>query len=574
MNLVTKLKLAKHFIHWRLTWDKRDTHYAYTLPDNPKFMGPRDAVRQCIKDGDVLGITGLGANMRPSILYWAMRELFHETGKPENLTIIAPGGFGGRGKVPGTPEEIGLEGLVTRFFSGHMETFKSMLRLGDQGKVELQCIPQGAFILLLAAMADGAADFATEAGVGTVIDPRCGRGTPVLGDYPQYVEAADHALRFHCPTLDVTLFNAPAADKKGNIYVRRCAMLGESHEMARLAKQNNGRVIVNVGKVVEEGYDEIFLPADMVDAVVYYPKTEQTGSVYHRKPWLMFTTESQTPLEEGIEQVRFINRLIGVTPKRSEVDNVTARLAASVFAEYMHKDALVNFGVGLPEEVSRLLLETGVFYDITGFTESGVFGGVAAPGVFFGAGVNPKEIVSSAEAFRRMYDHLDATVLGFLQVDSQGNINVSKRGEGAINYVGPGGFVDITTCADHVFFIGTWMANADMEIVDGKLKISKPGPIKFVEQVDEVTFNGAEALRRGQKIFYITNVGAFKLTERGVELVRVMPGIDIQKDIIEPCSMTIVLPEDGHVPEVDPRTISGKDYKLSLEMKPRADAPA
>lgn len=567
MNIFTKLSIIKQFIHWRLTWDKRNTHYAYTVPDNPKFMGPRDAIK-LVKDGDVVGITGLGANMRPCIMYWAMRELFEETGHPRDLTVVAPGGFGGRGKVPGTPEEIGQEGLVTRFFTGHAETFKNMLRLADDGKLELQIIPQGTLILLLAAMADGADHLDIQAGVGTFIDPRTGRGTPLANSDKQYVEPVDGKLRFQCPPINVTLFNAPAADRQGNIYVKDCAMIGESHEMARLARRNGGKVLVNVGKIVEPGYDDVFLTADEVDAIVYYPKTEQSGSIYHRKPWKSFTTNSDMPLEEGIARVRFVNKLVGVTPQRTPVDEVTARMAAKVFSEHMHKGALVNFGVGMPEEVSRLLLETGAFHEMTGFTESGVFGGVAAPGIFFGAGINPTEIVPSAEAFRRMYKSLDATVLGFLQVDSQGNINVSKRGDKAINYVGPGGFVDITTCARNIFFVGSWMANAKMSIVDNKLAIEKQGPVKFMDRVDEVTFNGAEALRRGQRVFYITNVGIFRLTERGVELVCVMPGVDVQKDILQASTMRILLPEHGEVPIVEEQIITGKGYHLHLREEP------
>ncbi|HNT86604.1 MAG TPA: malonate decarboxylase subunit alpha, partial [Candidatus Hydrogenedentes bacterium] len=396
MNLFTKAKLTYDFIKWRLTWDRRNTHYRFTVPGNGRFMGPRDAVK-LIPDGAVVGLTGLGANMRASIMYWAIREVFEETGHPRGLTLLCPGGFGGRGRVPGTPEELGVEGLCTRLFTGHTETFKSLLRLADKGKLELQCIPQGTFILLLAAMAEGEDAFVTETGTGTVIDPRVGRGTPVLNVGPQYVHAENGGLRYTCPKLDVAVFNAPAADRKGNLYVKRAAMIGESREMAKAAKRNGGLVIANVGKIVDEGYDEIFLPAEEVDAIVYYPKTEQTGSKYHRRPLKMLTTESNLRLDEGLARVRFVNRLVGVTPKRSEVDAVVARLAATVFAEHLRKGALVNFGVGMPEEVSRLLFDSGLFIDMTGFTESGVFGGVAAPGIFFGAGINPTEIVSSAE---------------------------------------------------------------------------------------------------------------------------------------------------------------------------------
>lgn len=569
MHIITKLAIARQFLQWRLTWDKRNTHYRYTVPGNPKFMGPREAVK-LIPDGATLGITGLGANMRPSILYWAMRELYAETGHPRDLTVLAPGGFGGRGRVPGTPEEIAQEGLVRRFFTGHAETFKGMLRLADAGEMEMQIIPQGTFILLLAAMAEGEEYLDIPAGVGTFIDPRTGRGTPLANADQQYVAPVNGMLRFHCPPMNATLFNAPAADKEGNIYIRDCAMIGESREMARLARRNGGPVLVNVGKIVEPGYDEVFLPASEVDAIVYYPKTEQTGSVYHRKPWNLLTTRSSVALEEGIARTRFVNKLIGVTPQRTEVDEVTARLAASVFAEHLHKGALVNFGTGLPEEVSRLLLEAGALPEMTGFTESGVFGGVAAPGIFFGAGVNPTEIVPSAEAFRRMYNSLDATVLGFLEVDSAGNVNVSKRGDGAINYVGPGGFIDITTCARNIFFIGSWMAKAKLIMRDGKLVIEKPGAVKFLDQVDEVTFNGAEALKRGQRIFYITNVGAFALTPRGVELRCVMPGVDVQKDILDVSPMRILLPENGEPPLVEPPILSGKNYQLHLRDEPLA----
>ena len=388
MNIFTKAKLTYQFLHWRLTWDRRNTHFRFTVPDNPKFMGPRDAVR-LIPDNAVVGITGLGANMRASIMYWAVREVFQETGHPRGLTFLGPGGFGGRGRVPGTPEEMALEGLCTRFFTGHTETFKGMLKLADQGKLELQCIPQGTFILLIEAMAQGQDSYATPAGVGTFVDPRVGRGTPVLGQGPQYVQSEGDQLRFHCPKLDVAMFNVPAADRKGNLYARNAAMVGESFEMAKAAKRNGGIVIANVGKIVEKGYDDIFLPADDVDAIVYYPKTEQTGSVYHRKPWQILTTSSKLPLDEGVAQIRYVNKLVGVTPQRAEVDHAVARLAALVFAENLHKGCLVNFGVGMPEEVSRLLYDGGLFHDMTGFTESGVFGGVAAPGVFFGAGINP-----------------------------------------------------------------------------------------------------------------------------------------------------------------------------------------
>jgi acyl CoA:acetate/3-ketoacid CoA transferase len=85
-----------------------------------------------------------------------------------------------------------------------------------------------------------------------------------------------------------------------------------------------------------------------------------------------------------------------------------------------------------------------------------------------------------------------------------------------------------------------------------------------MEQVDEVTFNGQEALRHGKQVFYVTHVGAFQLTARGMELIRVMPGIDIQRDILDASAMRIVLPENGIVPVVPENVVTGKGFRLTL----------
>ena len=77
------------------------------------------------------------------------------------------------------------------------------------------------------------------------------------------------------------------------------------------------------------------------------------------------------------------------------------------------------------------------------------------------------------------------------------------------------------------------MAKADMSVEKGKLKIKKPGIVKFVDEVDQVTFSGKQALAQGKRVFYVTNVGIFRLAKRGLELMKVVPGIDIQKDILK-----------------------------------------
>jgi propionate CoA-transferase len=48
-----------------------------------------------------------------------------------------------------------------------------------------------------------------------------------------------------------------------------------------------------------------------------------------------------------------------------------------------------------------------------------------------------------------------------------------------------------------------------------------------------VTFSGAEAIRRGQTVKYVTERSVFELTPQGVELTEYAPGIDLRRDILE-----------------------------------------
>lgn len=50
-----------------------------------------------------------------------------------------------------------------------------------------------------------------------------------------------------------------------------------------------------------------------------------------------------------------------------------------------------------------------------------------------------------------------------------------------------------------------------------------------------------------------------------MELIELMPGIDIQKDIVEKSPMKFVLPESGIVPIVPESIVTGKDFKLKWQ---------
>jgi propionate CoA-transferase len=278
----------------------------------------------------------------------------------------------------------------------------------------------------------------------------------------------------------------------------------------------------------------------------------------------MFTPGSVEDPVKSITKIRFINQFLKITPVRNKTDHLLGRLGAMVFAKEIRKGALVNIGVGFPEEVVNQLIKYNLHHDINFTTEAGAYGGIPTSGVFFGASINPHHLESSTETFRRYQNDLDAAILGFLQIDSMGNVNASKRGKKISEYVGAGGFPDIASGAKIVFFIGTWMSGGKFEIKADKLILTKKGKPKFIKMVDEITFNGAEALKSGKKIFYITNVGVFTLTEKGLMLIMVMPGIDIEKDIVNTSETTIILPDDKTVTVVDNSIFNLKEFQIII----------
>lgn len=567
LSLATKLRLLYKIVNWRLTWEKRNTSYLPPGIDNPKFITALDAAR-LIKDGSCTVSSGMAGNTRCSIFYWAIKELFLETGHPRDLTWISVGAQGGRGKAPGTLEEMSIEGCVTRFIAGHHETVKAMLKLADAGKVELHTLPQGQMTFMFEAQARGEDHVISDTAVGTFLDPRVDRGSTVVpGVGKSLVSVEGDKLRFSLPTINNAIFVAPWADAEGNIYKHNASMITESYESAKAARKNGGKVLVAVADIIPRDESKIWMRADEIDAIVVNPRNEQTGAVPQRKYWEMFTEGGKGDVEDGVNQLKWVNNTLKITPFRDEAANALARLAASQFTRVAHQGAYVNIGVGLPEEVCRVVYEGGLTQDVTFLTETGVMGGIPAPGIFFGAGVYPEKIISSAQIFHFCYENLDVTILGLLEADSDGNINVSNRGDKPSDYVGPGGLPDLTRAAKTIIFVGTWMAHSEMVIEDGKLKITKPGTPKFIEKVREITFSGQTALALGKKVYYVTNVGIFHLTEEGMTLIEVMPGIDIQRDIVDACPMKIIVPKDADIPVVEKSIVTGKGFRLGWQNK-------
>lgn len=565
MDLVGRARTLVRMARWGAALLHRRIDSPSPFPENRRFATPRDAAG-LISDGAVVGVSGLAAQQRASVLFWALRERFSKTGRPRRLTLINVGGHGGRGLLPGSLDELALPGLCSRLVTSHFETFHGFLDLAAKGRCELQCLPLGVMTELYEALGRGEDSVVSDTGIGTFLDPRTGRGSPIQGgSREQFVTVENGRLRYRIPRLDVALFNLPAADRHGNLYATGCATVGDAIELACAVKRANGRVIANVGRIVDENRSSILIPAEKVDAVVLYPDTEQTPGYFHREPWPAVTTGSRVPIEDALDEALFVSRLAGMTgrlARRGAVEGAMARLAATTLVTEIAEGSQVAIGAGLPEAVAREIFEGGRLGGVTFLVESGVVGGLPAPGAYFGAALSPREIVSPAEIFRRCRRSLDAACLGALEVDAEGNVNVSRRGRGIRSTSGPGGFIDFTSAARTLVFVSGWMRGGEIAAGQGRIEIRRRGALKFVESVSEITFDAGRALAAGKRIFYVTPVGVFRLTARGLELVRVMPGIDVGRDIVGALSFDVVLPESGRVPLVPAQVIDGTGFRL------------
>lgn len=563
MRLIEKARVAAGVLRWRLTWDRGDIDYRPAGLPYPKFLSAREAVGLIPDDATVLSC-GLGSSGRCSIFFWAVREAFELTGMPMGLTWISVGAQGGRGRLPGTVEELALPGLVRRYISGHVETARELLHLAERGRLQLHLLPQGEMALAIEAQGAGGGPIVSHTGLGTFLDPRTGGGSVVNGEPGEsLVRVAGDALEYRLPRIDVAMINAPYADEHGNIYFRHAAALTESVEAARAARHNGGQVLVAVADLVPFAGDEVMLPAEDVDAVVVNPHNEQTGGIPQRRYWPMFTPEGRENERSAVQKLRFANDLLGITPRRGPAQQAVARLGAALFVREVARGATVNLGVGYGEEVVRILCEQGLHRDIVFTTETGVYGGLPAPGVYFGTAINPLRLESSAWMFHHYREHLDATLLGFLEVDSAGNVNSAMRGDRITDLVGPGGMPSIAGAAQTVIFIGGWMSGARWRVGSNGLRLERPGAPKFVERLRSVSFNAEHALGQGKRVFYVTHVGVFALTPEGLLLTDVMPGIDVERDILAHSGARILQPP-GAGPEAAPLAVAtGRSFRLS-----------
>jgi acyl CoA:acetate/3-ketoacid CoA transferase len=109
-----------------------------------------------------------------------------------------------------------------------------------------------------------------------------------------------------------------------------------------------------------------------------------------------------------------------------------------------------------------------------------------------------------------------------------------------------GGFNDIITRAPKIVFSGYFTAGKkDIQIADGQLKIISDGLIaKFVPEVAQISFSGDMGRKRRQEVLYITERCVIELTEDGLTVIEIAPGVDLEKDVLAKAGVPLLVSPD------------------------------
>lgn len=504
-----------------------------------KVTSAEDAVAR-IADDAVITVSSSSSLGCPDLVLKALGERFDAEGHPKNLTSIHPIAAGDMYGVKGV-DHIAKDGLLSRILGGSYPSGPSSKPMPEiwkmvvENRVAAYNVPSGILFDMTREAAANRPGVLTKVGMETFVDPvREGCAMNEKGAEAPIVSRVEFAgdTWLHFPNIvpDVAILRATTADQFGNLtYEHEGAYLG-GLEQAICVRNHGGLVIAQVSRVTKRGSlrpHDVRVPGHLVDVVVVDPVQKQTCETPYdpaisgqvMRPWDDFSLA-----EHGVEKI-------------------IARRAAMELAPGM----TANLGFGISAMVPRILIEEGHPEAVTWAVEQGAVGGVPLTGFAFGCVSNADAFVPSPQQFIYFQGGgFDVSFLSFLEVDVEGNVNVSKLGKKPYLTAGCGGFVDITSGAKKIVFSGWFEAGAQIELTDKGIDVKAPGKFtKMVEAVEHVTFSGKRARSLGQEVLYVTERCVMRLGDSGLVATEIMPGIDPERDIVAASGGRVAVAEDA-----------------------------
>lgn len=470
-----------------------------------------------IPNGATVAVGGFVGAGHPEALTAALEKQFLETQTPRDLTLLYAAGQGDRGGRG--LNHLAHVGLVKRVVGGHWNLAPRLGKLALDDQIEAYNFPQGVLCALFREIAAKRPGVITKIGMNTFIDPLNGGGRLNARTLEPLVERlmldGDTWLRYRTFPVHVGLIRATSADRRGNLSMEREGLIGDVLPIAQAAKNHGGVVIAQVERMVDRIADPkcVRVPGALVDFVVVADPSQhaQTFGCQFDEAFMSAADGhgSLAPLPFSERKIMGHRALMEIRPGE-----------------------IVNLGIGAPEAVAAVAAETGRLNEFTLTVESGPIGGVPASGLNFGCSSYAEAIVDQPSQFD-FYDGggLDVAVLGAVEVDAEGSVNVTSF---AGRFAGIGGFANIAQSAKRVVFCCTFRAG-DLEVAveNGQLRIVREGQYaKFVKRVQQVCFHGPSAIASGQQVLYVTERAVFELTHGGLALREVASGMDVGKHVL------------------------------------------
>lgn len=502
----------------------------------PKFVTAAEAV-ECIKDNDTVAFSGFGANGSPETLLVALRERYENTSHPKNIRVmkgVAIGDFTGKGMSQLSKQD----GLIGTMISAHIALEPDTLEAIDNNRMFAYTMPLGTVAQWFRSMVGKKPGHLTRVGLKTFADPRLGGGkgnkiTREKGeDIVQLVNVGgEECLFYKYIPFNACIIRGTYADEDGNISIKGEAIIAHHFEIAAATRNAGGIVICQVNEVLQKGSfhpKDVAIQGSMVDYVVKADIEHTPHSLEFTHPTPELAGDYKVPVGSSFK------------PMPLDVRKICGRRAAFE----IKKGAMANLGIGMPEAVGNVMTEEGQSQEYTMSIETGLFGGQNVIGPSFGAVRNP-EVAMPADDILEWYDGggLDMCCLGAAEFDQKGNVNASNFNG---RCVGPGGFIDISQPTHKAVFLGSFTTKGlKLEVGEGKLKIAKEGEIKKIKkEVEQITFSAEYAVETGQDVTYITERAVFKLSPKGIVLVEIAPGMDLQKDILDQMEFEPIISPD------------------------------
>jgi propionate CoA-transferase len=521
---------------------------------------PAAAAAALIPDGATIAVNSSSGLNCPDALLQAIGERFAATGAPHNLTTIHPIAAGDMYGVKGI-DHIARPGLLRRVIAGSYPSGPSSLespriwQMIDNDEIEAYNLPSG---LIFHQLREGAAKrpgVLTQVGLDTFVDPRRQGGRMNRRTVEEIVQVVEFDgqewLYLRSLRPEVALIRATTADERGNLsFEQEGAFLG-AYDVALAAHNSGGIVIAQVKRLAAADSlpaQSVRVPGILVDAIVLAPDQRQTTQTDYDPA---ISGEVRVPADtfEGVEW---------------GIEKIIARRAAMELRD----GEAVNLGFGISALVPRILYEEGLDGGVTWVIEQGAVGGMPLLGFQFGCAANAQAIIPSPDQFSYFQGGgFDRTFLSFMEIDREGNVNVSRLRSRPHVTAGAGGFIDITSHARRIVLSGTFTTGGSrIDVRDGRLCIDKEGKVhKFVNEVEHVTFSGRRARQTGQEVVVVTERCVLRLERDGWCVTEIAPGVDLERDVLAQCDFPLRV-ADG-LREMEARLFVPELMNLSLSPK-------